>query len=57
MSVLYIFKILYNEIINVNENYLGFVPYLIKTWNKLYPDVDVKIILIAKDIPKEFYQK
>ena len=40
---------------SVNENplYLGFVPIFIKTWNKLYPDVDVKIILIAKDIPKE----
>ena len=38
---------------SVNENalYLGFVPIFIKTWNKLYPNVDVKIILIAKQIP------
>ena len=38
----------------VNENllYLDLVPIFIKTWNKLYPDVDVKIILIAKYIPK-----
>ena len=37
----------------VNENplYLDFVPIFIKTWNKLYPDVDVKIILIAHKIP------
>ena len=40
----------------VNENllYLDFIPIFIKTWNKLYPDVDVKIILIAKDIPDKF---
>lgn len=38
----------------VNENilYLDFVPIFIKTWNKLYPNIDVKIILIAKNIPK-----
>jgi len=38
---------------SVNEKplYLDFVPIYIKTWNKLYPDVDVKIILIAKNIP------
>ena len=38
---------------SVNENrlYLDFVPIFIKTWNKLYPNVDVKIILIAKNIP------
>jgi len=37
----------------VNENilYLDFVPIFIKTWNKLYPDVDVRIIMIAKNIP------
>ena len=40
---------------SVNENtlYLDFVPIFIKTWNKLYPDVDVKIILIAKEIPEK----
>ena len=37
----------------VNEKplYLDFVPIFIKTWNKLYPNVDVKIILIANKIP------
>ena len=40
----------------VNENtlYLEFIPIFIKTWNKLYPNVDVKIILIAKKIPEEY---
>lgn len=37
--------------VNENELYLDFVPIFIKTWNKLYPDVDVKIILIAENIP------
>jgi hypothetical protein len=37
----------------VNEKplYLDFIPIFIKTWNKLYPNVDVKIILIANKIP------
>ena len=37
----------------VNElpKYLGFVPIFIKFWNTLYPDIDVKIILIAEKIP------
>lgn len=34
-----------------NPLYLDFIPIFIKTWNKLYPDVDVKIILIAIKIP------
>lgn len=37
--------------VNENELYLDFVPIFIKTWNKLYPNVDVKIILIAENIP------
>tara|TARA_B100000886_G_scaffold339921_1_gene306968 strand:+ start:6 stop:1820 length:1815 start_codon:yes stop_codon:yes gene_type:complete len=36
---------------NENKLYLDFIPIFIKTWNKLYPDVDVKIILVAKNIP------
>lgn len=37
----------------VNEKplYIEFVPIFVKTWNKLYPSVDVKIILIANKIP------
>lgn len=40
----------------VNENplYLEFIPIFIKTWNKLYPSIDVKIVLIAKAIPDEY---
>ena len=38
--------------VNENKLYLDFIPIFIKTWNKLYPDVDVKIILIAKNIPE-----
>jgi hypothetical protein len=40
----------------VNENplYLEFIPIFVKTWNKLYPSVDVKIVLIAKAIPEEY---
>lgn len=39
--------------VNENPMYIDFVPIFIKTWNKLYPDVRVKIILIAKKIPKD----
>ena len=36
----------------VNEDplYLDFVPIFIRTWHKLYPDVDVRIVLVAKSI-------
>ena len=40
--------------VNENKLYLDFVPIFIKTWNKLYPNVDVKIILISEKIPNEF---
>jgi hypothetical protein len=38
----------------VNENplYLDFIPIFIKTWKKLYPLVDIKIILISNKIPE-----
>jgi len=39
--------------VNENKLYLDFVPIFIKTWNKLYPDVDVIIILISKKIPDD----
>lgn len=37
----------------VNENplYLDFVPIFIKTRKKLYPSIDIKIILISNKIP------
>lgn len=40
--------------VNENRLYLDFIPIFIKTWNKLYPDIDVKIVLIAKKIPEEY---
>jgi hypothetical protein len=33
--------------VNEKNLYLQFVPIFIKTWNKLYPNVDVKIVLIS----------
>ena len=38
---------------NNNKLYSGFIPMFIKSWNKLYPDVDIKIIFIDNDIPNE----
>jgi hypothetical protein len=35
---------------------LDFIPIFIKTWNKLYPTVDVKIVLIANQIPDEYLE-
>ena len=40
--------------VNENKLYIDFIPLFIKTWNKLYPDVDIKIILIANQIPEKF---
>ena len=36
---------------NLNPLYCDFIPIFIKTWNKLYPDIDVKIVLISDYIP------
>jgi hypothetical protein len=37
--------------VNDNPLYLDFVPYFIKCWNKLYPSVEVVIILLSDCIP------
>lgn len=37
---------------NDNPLYSEFIPIFIKTWKKLYPKVDVKIIFIADSIPE-----
>ena len=37
--------------VNENSLYIDFIPLFINTWNKLYPQVDVKIVLIAPKIP------
>ena len=39
---------------NENPLYIEFIPIFVKTWKKLYPDVDIKIILVANAIPKEY---
>jgi hypothetical protein len=36
---------------NLNPLYCDFIPMFIKAWKKLYPDVTVIIVLIAKKIP------
>jgi len=40
--------------VNENNLYIDFIPFFIKIWNKLYPEVDIKIILIANEIPDDF---
>ena len=39
---------------NTTPLYIDFIPMFIKAWNKLYPDVDVIIILINDVIPDKF---
>jgi len=34
--------------------YLEFLPIFVDTWKKLYPHVDVKVVLVAKAIPEEY---
>ena len=34
--------------------YLDFVPFFVRMWNKLYPSVDVRIVLIADAVPEGF---
>ena len=36
---------------NLNDLYLDFVPLFIKCWNQLLPNVMVRIILVANEIP------
>ena len=40
--------------VNTNKLYLESIPIFIKSINILYPDVDVKIILIADSCPDEY---
>jgi hypothetical protein len=39
--------------VNENKLYIDLIPYFIKCWSKLYPNVDVKVVLIANTIPKD----
>lgn len=38
---------------NLDPLYIDFVPIFIQAWNKLYPYIDVKIILIGEKIPEK----
>ena len=38
---------------NADPLYMDFIPIFIRAWKKLYPGVDVKIILVAEAIPSE----
>jgi len=37
---------------NTKANYIEFVPIFIKTWKKLYPNADVRIVVVAPEIPE-----
>lgn len=39
---------------NENTTYLDFIPTFIKAWNKYYPEVNIKIIYIGKNVPIEY---
>ena len=41
---------------NLDPMYIDFVPIFIQAWNKLYPYIDVKIILIADKIPEKLIE-
>jgi hypothetical protein len=41
---------------NLNPLYIDFVPIFIKAWHKVYPTVDIKIILISETIPEHLLE-
>ena len=45
---------LYFNNTNTKKEYIEFIPLFIKSWQKLLPFVDVKIILISDSIPEEY---
>ena len=38
---------------NNNPLYYDFIPIFIQSWNKLYPDIDVKVVLVNDNIPDD----
>lgn len=42
--------------VNEEKLYIDFVPIFIKTWTKLYPNTDVKVILICENIPNNLLE-
>lgn len=41
---------------NINPMYIDFIPIFVKAWTTLYPNVDIKIILIHDAIPEEYIE-
>lgn len=39
---------------NTNSMYMDFIPIFIRSWKKLFPEVEIKIIIVAKRIPNEY---
>lgn len=39
---------------NTNPTYCQFIPIFVKMWNKLLPEVDVKIVMVSDKIPDEY---
>lgn len=37
---------------NLNNLYSDFIPFFIAAWKKLFPDIKIRIILIAENIPE-----
>jgi hypothetical protein len=42
--------------VNDNPIYEEFIPIWIKTWNKLYPEVKARIIMVAEKIPSKYLE-
>ena len=40
--------------VNLNHKYSQFIPLFIKSWSKLLPHIDIKIILINDCIPDKY---
>jgi len=40
--------------VNNNSLYLQYIPNFIKSWSILFPEIEIKIIMIEKEIPKEY---
>lgn len=38
--------------VNLNNEYMQFIPNFIKHWEYLFPDINIIIVLIASKIPQ-----
>lgn len=39
---------------NTNPLYIDFIPYFIRAWKKLYPNINIVIVLVADAIPESY---